>query len=210
MTMHLERLRDDVRQSMGFYLAESTIDDQAIDNALRHALRFGAQYAPLVTKTITLIAEGRAQDISSLIQDIARVMDVRYPYDPAWPTANTYPCDILSNGVIQFKYGMPAIGDTVLIVGRPHYTLTGLNGTADTLPEHLDLPFASIAAAHILRVEGFRHATTEVPQQGKTQNRASGGDTSLALAAKSMEQQAIDMFYAIEPVRQNPAWGAAL
>ena len=209
MTMHLERLRDDVRSTLGLYLTESTIDDQAIDAALRHALHLAAQYLPMVAKTVTLTADGPTQDITAQIPDIAKVMEVRYPYDPDFPTANTYPYSQISHGIVQFKYGSPVSGDQVLVIGRPRYTLAGVNGAADTLPEQFDAPIAAFAAAHLIRTEGYRRAVTAAEPTTDAKARPPVAQ-NLPLLATTIEQSGIDAIYALEPVKQNPNWGSYL
>ncbi len=203
MTMHLERLRDDVRSTLGLYLTESTIDDQAIDAALRQALTATVPYLPLVTKVITLTSDGPTQDISVQIPNIAKVMAVRWPYDPAAPTSTATPYIQINHGIIQFKRGAPATGDQVLVIGRPAYTLAGVNGSADTLPEQLDAAIAAFAAAELLRRENTRRLLQPASEPSSKNN-------PLPTLLASIEENAIANLYGLEPVKANPAWGPQL
>lgn len=206
MTMRLDRLRDDVRSALGLYLAESTLDDQAIDASLRFALDRAAPHLPLVTQVVTLVAAGPAQDISALIPAIAKVMELRYPYDPDFPTTATYRYETVAHGSVLFKYGYPSIGELLLVVGKPRYVLADLNGAADTLPAQFDTAIATIAAANLVRIEGRRRLVVDVPVPGAKATPIG----NLPLLALTMEQEGIQLLYDLAPVSHNPAWGGDL
>ena len=81
--MRLDRLRDEVRHKLGQTGATSTVDDAAIDHALEQGLALLASYYPAVRVELTLETAGKTQDLKRLAPTIARLDEVRCPYDPA-------------------------------------------------------------------------------------------------------------------------------
>jgi hypothetical protein len=201
MSAHLARLRDDIRIILNVYMTPTTIDDQMLDAALRQALTDSAQYMPLITQTITLVEEGKTQVIGAMIPDIAKVIDLRYPWDPAYPENQGYPYNQISNNVVIFKNCNPAIGDTVLIIGRPLYRLAGVNGTTDTLPETYDATIVAFAAANLLRREHYRRAMQPTDNSEKPRTK-----TTLNDIANTIENEATTRLLALTPHGPNPVW----